>query len=52
MAYLDGTRTSTLTMSHTQNVTERIWNPFALQPLEPDYDTHYTDFTFGGHLGK
>lgn len=51
MAYLDGTRTSTLTMSHTQNVTERIWNPFALQPLEPDYDTHYTDFTFGGHLG-
>ena len=51
MAYIDGTRTSTLTMSHTQNVTERIWNPFALQPLEPDYDTHYTDFTFGGHLG-
>jgi hypothetical protein len=38
-------------MSHTQNVTERIWNPFAVQPLEPDYDTHSTDFTFGGHLG-
>jgi len=51
MAYLDGTRTSTLTMSHTQNVQIRIWNPFALQPLEPDYDTHYTGFTFGGHLG-
>jgi hypothetical protein len=51
MAYIDGTRTSTLTMSHTQNVTERIWNPFAVQPLEPDYDTHSTDFTFGGHLG-
>jgi len=51
MAYIDGTRTSTLTMSHTQNVTERIWNPFAVQPLEPDYDTHFTNFTFGGHLG-
>jgi hypothetical protein len=38
-------------MSHTQNVQIRIWNPFALQPLEPDYDTHYTGFTFGGHLG-
>jgi len=51
MPYLDGTRTATLTMSHTQNVTVRIWNPFAVQPLEPDYDTHYTNFTFGGHLG-
>jgi len=51
MAYLDGTRTATLTMSHTQNVLVRIWNPFATQPLEPDYDTHYTNFTFGGHLG-
>jgi len=38
-------------MSHTQNVTERLWNTFALQPMQPDYDTHYTDFTFGGHLG-
>jgi hypothetical protein len=51
MAFLDGTRTSTLTMSHTQNVQIRIWNPFATQPLEPDYDTHYTGFTFSGHLG-
>jgi len=51
MAYIDGTRTSTLTMSHTQNVLIRIWNPFAVQPLEPDYDTHYSGFTFGGHLG-
>jgi hypothetical protein len=38
-------------MSHTQNVLVRIWNPFATQPLEPDYDTHFTNFTFGGHLG-
>jgi hypothetical protein len=38
-------------MSHTQNVQVRIWNPFAVQPEEPDYDTHYTGFTFGGHLG-
>jgi hypothetical protein len=38
-------------MSHTQNVLYRIWNPFATQPLEPDYDTHHTNFTFGGHLG-
>jgi hypothetical protein len=51
MPYIDGTRTATLTMSHTQNVQLRIWNPFATQPLEPDYDTHFTDFTFGGHLG-
>jgi len=51
MAYLDGTRTSTLTMSHTQNVQVRIWNPFAVQPEEPDWNTHFTDFTFGGHLG-
>ena len=51
MPYIDGTRTSTLTMSHTQNVLVRIWNPFATQPLEPDYDTHYSGFTFGGHLG-
>ncbi len=51
MPYIDGTRTSTLTMSHTQNVLVRIWNPFATQPLEPDYDTHFTNFTFGGHLG-
>jgi hypothetical protein len=51
MAYIDGTRTATLTMSHTQNVQVRIWNPFAVQPLEPDYDTLFTGFTFGGHLG-
>jgi len=51
MPYIDGTRTSTLTMSHTQNVLVRIWNPFATQPREPDYDTHFTNFTFGGHLG-
>ena len=51
MPYIDGTRTATLTMSHTQNVLVRIWNPFALQPLEPDYNTHFTNFTFGGHLG-
>jgi hypothetical protein len=38
-------------MSHTQNVQVRIWNPFAVQPEEPDYNTHYTNFTFGGHLG-
>jgi hypothetical protein len=38
-------------MSHTQNVLVRVWNPFATQPLEPDYNTHFTDFTFGGHLG-
>jgi len=51
MPYIDGTRTATLTMSHTQNVQIRIWNPFAVQPEEPDYNTHYTNFTFGGHLG-
>jgi hypothetical protein len=38
-------------MSHTQNVQIRIWNPFAVQPEEPNWNTHFTDFTFGGHLG-
>ena len=51
MPYIDGTRSSTLTMSHTQNVLYRIWNPFAVQPEEPDYDEYQTGFTFGGHLG-
>jgi len=51
MAYIDGTRTSTLTMSHTQNVNVRIYNPSVIAPTDPTWQTNFTDFTFGGHLG-
>jgi len=51
MPYIDGTRTSTLTMSHTQNVNVRIYNPSAVTPTEQTWQTNFTDFTFGGHLG-
>lgn len=51
MAYIDGTRTSTLTMSHTQDVQIRIWNPFAVVPPDQDWQYKATNFTFGGHLG-
>jgi len=51
MAYIDGTRTSTLTMSHTQNVNARIYNPSATTPTEQTWQTNFTNFTFGGHLG-
>ena len=51
MAYIDGTRTSTLTMSHTQDVQIRIWNPFAVIPPDQDWQYKATNFTFGGHLG-
>ena len=51
MAYIDGTRTATLTMSHTQNVNVRIYNPSAITPEEVTWQTNFTDFTFGGHLG-
>ena len=51
MPYIDGTRSSTLTMSHTQNVNVRIYNPSAITPEEVTWQTNFTDFTFGGHLG-
>jgi hypothetical protein len=51
MAYIDGTRTSTLTMSHTQDVQIRIWNPFAVIPPDQDWQYKATNFTFSGHLG-
>ena len=51
MAYIDGTRTSTLTMSHTQNVNVRIYNPSAVTPTEQTWQSNFTNFTFGGHLG-
>jgi hypothetical protein len=38
-------------MSHTQNVNVRIYNPSAVTPTEITWQTNYTDFTFGGHLG-
>ena len=51
MPYLDGTRTATLTMSHTQDVQVRIWNPYAVIPPDQDWQYKATNFTFGGHLG-
>ena len=51
MPYLDGTRTATLTMSHTQDVQVRIWNPYAVVPPDQDWQYKATNFTFGGHLG-
>lgn len=51
MAYIDGTRTSTLGMDYTEGVTVRIWNPYALVPPDVDWQSMATDFNFGGHLG-
>jgi hypothetical protein len=38
-------------MSHTQNVNVRIYNPSAVTPTDQTWQTNFTDFTFGGHLG-
>lgn len=51
MAYIDGTRSATLSMSHTQNVAVRMWNPSALIPPDQIWQYNATSFTFGGHLG-
>lgn len=50
MAYLDATRTATLSHAHTQDVAGRIHNPFV--PIDPDdqYVEYLTAFNFGGHL--
>lgn len=54
MPYLDGTRTSTLTMDHTQDVLVTITNPIGILP-PPSWDGQLknkgTNFTFSGHLG-
>ena len=55
MPYLDGTRTSTLAMDHTQDVTVTIKNPGNIVIPPPGWDEQYfdkrTNFTFSGHLG-
>jgi hypothetical protein len=51
MPYLDGTRTATLTMSHTQDVQVRVWNPYTVVPPDVDWQYKATNFTFSGHLG-
>jgi hypothetical protein len=38
-------------MSHTQNVNVRIYNPSVIAPTDPTWQTNFTNFTFGGHLG-
>ncbi len=54
MPYLDGTRTSTLTMDHTQDVTITLENPIGILP-PPTWDgqlfSKKTNFTYSGHLG-
>jgi hypothetical protein len=54
MAYIDGTRTATLTMDHTQDVTVTLVNPIGI-PIPPTWEDQYLDkrtpFTFSGHLG-
>ncbi len=54
MPYLDGTRTSTLAMDHTQDVTVTIINPIGIV-APPTWDNQLlfkrTNFTFSGHLG-
>lgn len=54
MPFLDGTRTSTLTMDHTQDVLVTITNPIGILP-PPSWDGQLknkgTNFTFSGHLG-
>lgn len=51
MAYLDSTRTSTLTATHSQGVTIRIWNPFTVKPTIETWQEMWTDFTIAGHCG-
>lgn len=51
MPYLDGTRTSTLTMDYTQDVQIRLFNPTAVIPPEIPTPDKWTNFTFSGHLG-
>ena len=51
MAYLDSTRTSTLTATHSQGITIRIWNPSAVKPTDQTWQEMWTDWSIGGHLG-
>lgn len=54
MPYIDGTRTSTLTMDHTQGVTVTLVNPIGIvapPTWEDQYFDKRTEFTFSGHLG-
>lgn len=50
MAYLDGTRTATLTCDVSNNVRVRIKHPYATSNPEDAFDEYFTDWTFGGHL--
>lgn len=54
MPYIDGTRTSTLAMDYTQDVTVTIVNPIGIvapPTWEDQYFDKRTEFTFSGHLG-
>ena len=51
MAYIDGTRTATLTCDVANNIKVHMPQPFVAQIPEEIYDIHQTDWSFGGHLG-
>jgi len=51
MPYLDSTRTSTLTATHSQGVTIRIWNPGTVTPTDKTWMEMWTNFSIGGHCG-
>ena len=54
MAYIDGTRTATLAMDHTQDRALTLINPIGIA-IPPTWEDQYLDkgtpFTFSGHLG-
>jgi hypothetical protein len=54
MPYIDGTRTATLAMDHTQDRAVTLINPIGIA-IPPTWEDQYLDkgtpFTFSGHLG-
>jgi len=54
MPYIDGTRTATLAMDHTQDRALTLINPIGIA-IPPTWEDQYLDkgtpFTFSGHLG-
>lgn len=51
MPYLQTSRPSTLSMSHTQNIKGRVWKPFFPIPPEAEIIACGTPFNFSGHVG-
>ena len=51
MAYLQTSRPSTLSMSHSQNVRGRVYNPNVPPPVDDEVIDCDTSFNFSGHVG-